>query len=123
MNVFLKRKQENVKKSALNAAHATRKKSKNKHKQFKEQAIKLWESDLNKSNNFKKFMMAYSCEGDKKSKWAVGICNSNAALMTYFYNWFKKINIHDKKIQFRIQLHVDQDKKGSKLLESAVEYT
>ena len=109
VNVFLKRNKEKIKLSTLKAGLAQRRKFKKIHNEHKEQAIKLWENYLVNDNDFKKFIMAYACEGDRKSKHQVGICNSNFILMDYFHKWFKVINFHNKKFDYFVQLHLDQD--------------
>lgn len=34
--------------------------------------------------------------------------------MKFFYKWFRKLNINEKNIQSKIQIHVDQKEEGLK---------
>jgi hypothetical protein len=106
-NVFLKTKRLKNKKSLIAAGRANRKKFLEKHNEYTKKADIFWK-DNKDDPEFKEFIMGYICEGDKKDRHSVSICNSDNVLMKFFYKWFVKINIHNKPIQSRIQMHVDQ---------------
>jgi hypothetical protein len=106
---FLRTKKVNVGKAQKKASLATRRKFQKIHKEYREKAIQLWDGGLNKDSEFKQFIMYYWCEGTKKGKHAVSICNSNLYLMKFAKKWFERININDKKFDCGIQMHGDQD--------------
>jgi hypothetical protein len=58
--------------------------------------------------------MYYSCEGYRRSTWTLGLCNSDPSLIKYCTVWFKILNVRNKKIEYKIQLHVDQNEKDVK---------
>ncbi len=107
-NVFLKTKKMKNKNSCIAAGKATRRKFRKIHKEYKARAEEFWKQ--NRDNpRFTEFVMAYICEGYKKTKHEVSICNSDPVLMYFFYQWFKKLNINNKGMVFKIQIHVDQN--------------
>lgn len=110
-NAFLKKCQKNLTKSAIEASKATRAKYKRIHNYYRDKALLLWNDSLRHDDNFKQFIMMYSCEGDRKSKFSVALCNSDPDIMRYCQGWFHAINIHHKKFEYNIQLHIDQNEK------------
>jgi hypothetical protein len=114
MNIFLKRTAFKVKKCCIEAGKASRRKYAKVHEEYKNVALKLWEEELKNNNDFKLFLIYYACEGDRKTKWAVGLCNSDPSLIQYCLLWFKKLNVRNKPILYNVQLHIDQDEKEIK---------
>lgn len=110
-NAFLKKCQINMRKSAIEASKYNRIKYKKIHEEYRLKAINLWENNLKFNNNFKLFLMLYSCEGDRKSKYYIRLSNSDTTLLIFCHNWFKKLNINNKIFEYNIQLHVDQNEK------------
>jgi hypothetical protein len=113
-NVFLTRTALKIKKNCTKLGKALRIKYEKVHKEYKNIAIELWENRFKNNTDFKLFLMYYACEGDRKSKWAIGLCNSDPSLIQYCAFWFKKINIRNKPIDYSIQLHIDQNEEEVK---------
>ncbi len=90
-NVFIKRRKDHCKKSWKNAALATKKKYKALHKEARGQAKEKWENELKYSTDFKLFIMLYWCEGYKKTKHTPSVCNSDANLIKFGFEWIKKL--------------------------------
>jgi hypothetical protein len=63
--------------------------------------------DLFRNPGFRDFVVAYMCEGYKKTRNQVSIANSDAAIIKLSYYWIKKLT--KRKSEFLIQYHVDQD--------------
>ena len=113
-NVFLKRQVINVKRATIEAAKATRKKFKDIHETYRKNAEQLWESTYKNDSYFNFFLICYLTEGDRKDKFTVGICNSDLRFMRFCLKWFRLLNRNNKKIQFQVQMHVDQNENDIK---------
>jgi hypothetical protein len=71
-------------------------------------ALQLWD-EYSGINDFRLFVMAYLCEGYKRTKHTVQISNSNPEFMMFAKKWFDIINYRGKSIELTIQIHVDQN--------------
>jgi len=108
MNAFIKNNKEKIKKSALAASYANRAKYNKIHETYKCKAVKIWV--LYKNNrSFREFIMGYICEGYKKTKHVLSICNSDPLFMTFNKKWFDILNFHKKKLEYTVQIHKDQN--------------
>lgn len=108
-NIFLHNALERNKLSCIKAGQTVRKKFLKIHRKAKEQAKQEWHEGLKDNEEFKLFLMLYWCEGHKKAKHTLGIANSDSSLIFLGKKWFNKINYHNKKLLYTIQLHIDQD--------------
>jgi hypothetical protein len=113
-NIFIKRSKQRIKKNCIIAGKAVSKKYEIIHEEYKKTAVKLWEESLKNNSDFRLFLMYYACEGYRKNKWVVSLCNSDPSLIKYCTLWFQKINIRHKEMKYKIQLHVDQNEKEIK---------
>jgi hypothetical protein len=62
---------------------------------------------LSQDRSFIDFVVAYICEGYKKSRNTVSIANSDLAVILLGHKWIKKFT--SNKIDYSLQFHVDQD--------------
>lgn len=107
VNVFIKNNKEKIKKSTLVAAWANKTKFNRIHESYRKSAKIIW--DKNKDNkSFREFIMGYICEGYKKTKHLISICNSDPIFMTFNKKWFEILNFRNKKIEYNLQIHLDQ---------------
>jgi hypothetical protein len=55
------------------------------------------------------FVCMYIGEGYKRTRSAVSICNSDAAVMRLSYKWIIKLKHPERAIEFRVQIHADHN--------------
>lgn len=108
-NAFLMRTKRNNKEAARKAALAVRRKFEILHEQSREKARSDWDGGLKESSDFRLFLMLYWCEGWRKSRHCVAIANSDSNLIRLADEWLRRINTANKKMDYSIQVHADQN--------------
>ena len=73
MNMFLRRKKQNVSLACQRAGRSSRKRFKALHDKSRLEAEQAWNDGLKNNELFKMFIMAYCCEGTRRGKHSVGI--------------------------------------------------
>lgn len=100
------------KEAALARKKATKKmqeKYKTIHTLYRNEAIRLWEENLQHNVEFKFFLLAYSCEGSKGGRGIV-FSNSDPELIAFATKWFKYLNFSGKTIRCYVTIYDHHDK-------------
>jgi hypothetical protein len=74
----------------------------NAYNEFADQAEELLDN-----TDLRDFILLYMCEGYRKNRNSVSICNSNTNMMRFVNNIIQKYS--NNKISYRLQMHIDQD--------------
>jgi len=90
------------------------------HKKYKKLREEAYQQGLELANElffkptFRDFIILYITEGYRKNRNAVAIANSNPVIVSIAYKWIKELKNKNRKILFRLQMHIDQDEEELK---------
>lgn len=66
-------------------------------------------SDMVAQSSFRDFIMVYLTEGYRRTKHQVAVSNSNPNIVVLAFKWIKKLMNQDRKMDFNLQCHVDNN--------------
>lgn len=60
-------------------------------------------------STFRDFVVVYMTEGYRKNRNTVSVANSNSSMIVLSLRWIDELRNPERKIVFRLQIHIDQD--------------